>query len=128
MPLRPLSHKKIIRKRTKKFTKFEVDDYPAGRLTRAWRRPRGIDNRMRRRFRGNKPNVRIGYGSDRDSRHRLPSGFRKLLIRTPAELEILLMNNRSYAAEVASNISARKKAQIVRRAAELNVVVTNGRG
>ena len=36
------------------------------------------------------------------------------------------MHNRTYAAEIAHNVSARKRAAIVARAAQLNVNVTNG--
>jgi large subunit ribosomal protein L32e len=42
-------------------------------------------------------------------------------------LELLLMNNRVYAGEIASNISARKRARIVVRARELNVQLTNSK-
>ena len=38
------------------------------------------------------------------------------------------MNNRSYAGEIASNISASKRTEIIKRAAELNVRITNGKG
>ena len=39
----------------------------------------------------------------------LPSGFKKLLIRNEAEIELLLMNNRTYCGEIAQNISALKR-------------------
>jgi len=126
MAPRAVSHKKILKKRINKFVRFESEDYP-NKLKASWRRPRGIDNRVRRRFRGNKPMAKIGYRSDKTTRDLLPSGFKKFLIRNPRELEILLMNNRTYAGEVASNISARTKASIVKRAQELNVRLTNGR-
>ena len=36
------------------------------------------------------------------------------------------MNNRKYSAEIASNVSARKRKAIVDRAAQLNIKVING--
>lgn len=56
----------------------------------------------------------------------LPSGFRKLLIRSEKDIELLLMNNRTYCGEIAQNISSQKRKSIVARAKELNVRLTNG--
>lgn len=64
MAVQPLMKIKKIKKRNKRFTKHEYEDYPH-KLTPAWRRPRGIDSRVRRKFRGNKPMVSIGYGTNK---------------------------------------------------------------
>ena len=68
----------------------------------------------------------VGSKQDHKTRHLLPCGFKKMLIRCEADLEILLMNNRTYCAEIAQNIAAAKRLRIVARARELNVRVTNG--
>jgi len=127
MGVKPQVHKKILKKRINRFVRFESDCYP-GKLAESWRRPRGIDNRVRRRFRGNKQMAKIGFGSDKKTRHLLPSGFKKFLIRNESDLEILLMNNTQFAGEIAHNVSAKKKAQFVKRAAELNVRIINKKG
>jgi hypothetical protein len=59
----PLACKKIIKKRTKRFVRFESEDF--GKLRASWRRPRGIDNRVRRRFRGQRSMPKCGFGSDK---------------------------------------------------------------
>jgi large subunit ribosomal protein L32e len=56
------------------------------------------------------------------------SGFKTFLVRCPADLEILLLNNRTYAGELAHNLSSRKRVALLKRAAELNVKITNSRG
>jgi len=127
MGIKPRGHKKIIKKRIKKFLRYEFEDYP-GRLKATWRRPHGIDNPIRRRFKGQRPCAKIGYGTDKKTRFLLPSGFKKFLVRNEKELEILLMNSSTYAGEIAGNISSRKKSGIVRRAAELGVRILNPRG
>jgi large subunit ribosomal protein L32e len=127
MAVKAIAHKRIIKKRIKKFVRCESEDFP-NKLKASWRRPRGIDNATRRRFRGTRPMAKIGYGSDKATRHLLPSGFKKFLIRNEKELEILLMNNATHAGEIASSVSARKKANIVKRAAELGVRITNPKG
>jgi large subunit ribosomal protein L32e len=50
------------------------------------------------------------------------------LVRSSQDLEILLTNNRTFAGELAHNLSARSRASLIRRAAELNVKLTNSRG
>jgi len=123
MAIKPVAHKKVIKKRTKKFVRFESEDF--GKLESSWRRPRGIDNRVRRRFRGQRRMAKIGFGSDNSTKFLLPNGFKKFLITNAADLEILLMNNRTYSGEIAHSVSAKLKAVLVKRAAELGVRLTN---
>jgi len=70
--------------------------------------------------------VHVGFGSDKATRHRMPSGFYKFTVHNVKELECLLMQNRKYAAEVAHNVSSRKRKEIVERAEMLNIKVLNG--
>ena len=104
MAVTPLRKIRKVKKRSKRFTRHECEDFP-GKLALSWRRPRGIDSRVRRQFRGNKPLVRVGYGTKREHRHVLPNGFKKFLIRNAADLELLLMNNRVFCGELAHNLS-----------------------
>ncbi|MFQ6633760.1 hypothetical protein Gotur_010442 [Gossypium turneri] len=90
-----------------------------------WRRPKGIDSRVRRKFKGCTLMPNIGYGSDKKTRHYLPNGFKKFVVHNVQELELLMMHNRTYCAEIAHDVSTKKRKQIVERAAQLDVVVTN---
>ncbi len=49
-------------------------------LQESWRKPRGIDGRVRRQYRGAIPLVRIGYGSNKKTRGLLPNGFKKFVV------------------------------------------------
>ncbi|XP_011838995.1 PREDICTED: 60S ribosomal protein L32 isoform X1 [Mandrillus leucophaeus] len=91
--LRPLVKPKIVKKRTKKFIRHQSDRYV--KIKRNWRKPRGIDNRVRRRFKGQILMPNIGYGSNKKTKHMLPSGFRKFLVHNVKELEVLLMCNKN---------------------------------
>merc|ERR1719272_175271 len=69
------------------------------------------------------PNV--GYGTDKKTKHMLPSGFLKFVVSCAADLEVLMMHNRKYAAEIAHNLSSRKRIELVERAAQLDIKLTN---
>ena len=127
MAVKPLQRIKKVIKRTKRFTRFQSDKFP-GKIRDSYRKPRGIDNRMKRQFKGNKPLVKVGYGTKCEHKHILPNGFKKFLIRNEKDIEVLLMNNRVFCGELASNLSAEKRKKIAQRAAELNVRLTNYKG
>merc|ERR1712099_84540 len=93
-----------------------------GKLSKSsWRKPKGIDSRVRRRFKGQFLMPSIGYGSNKNTRHMMPDGFLKFVVHNVAELELLMMQNKKYAADV----SAKKRKVIVERAQQLNIKVTN---
>ncbi|KAI9347610.1 ribosomal protein L32e [Obelidium mucronatum] len=122
----PLNKTKIVKKRTNPFTRHQSDRYK--KIDASWRKPKGIDNRVRRRFKGQIAMPKIGYGSNKITKHLLPSGFRKFLVSNVADLDLLLMHNRSYAAEIAHNVSSKKRIEILARAVQLDVKVTNAGG
>ncbi|KAI0307826.1 60S ribosomal protein L32 [Multifurca ochricompacta] len=98
----------IIKKRTKPFKRHQSDRYKS--VKEAWRKPKGIDNRVRRRFKGQLP---------------MPKWLKKFLVNNVRELELLLMHNKSYAAEIAHSVSSRNRVVILERAKALGLKVTN---
>ncbi|XP_035866131.1 60S ribosomal protein L32-like [Phyllostomus discolor] len=121
--LRPLVKPKIVKKRTKKFIRHQSDHYV--KIKRNWRKPRGIDNRVCRRFKGQILMPNIGYVSNKKTKHMLPTGFGKFLAHNVREFEVLLMCNKSYCAEIAHNVSSKNRKAIVERAAQLAIRITN---
>lgn len=72
-----------------------IDDYIWMHLWQpSWRRPKGIDSRVRRKFKGCTLMPNVGYGSDKKTRHSLPNGFKKFVVHNVKELELLMMHNR----------------------------------
>ena len=41
----------------------------------------------------------IGYGSNKKTRHMMPSGHKAFLVNNTRDLDLLLMHNKTYAAE-----------------------------
>lgn len=124
MVVRPLNKLECIKKRSKKFVRHQSDRYD--KVKANWRKPKGIDNRVRRRFKGQFLMPKIGYGSATKTRHVCPDGFKKFVVNNLKELEVLMMQNRTFSAEIAHTTSSRIRKVIVERAAQLNIKVTNG--
>jgi large subunit ribosomal protein L32e len=116
---------KKIKKHPHTFKRYQANRFM--RISRTtWRKPKGIDSKVRRRYRGYDISPKIGYGTNAAHRHVLPSGFKKFRVSNVAELDVLLMQNRTYAAEIAHNVGARKRIAIVERAKQLDIKVLNG--
>merc|ERR1712240_105771 len=123
--VRPIMKKKIVKKRVKKFIRHQSDRYK--KLSTNWRKPKGIDNRVRRKFKGQYLMPSIGYGSNKKTKHcmRDHKGFKKLLVHNLRELEVLMMSNRQFAAEIAKGVPSKNRKSIVERASQLDIYVTN---
>jgi len=120
----PLTKKTIVKKRTKKFARHQSDQFMRIRNS-SWRKPKGIDGRVRRRFKGAIPMPSIGYGSNKETRNIHPHGFKTVVVNNVSELEMLMMHNRTYAATIAHSVSSRVRREIVTRAEQLAIRVTN---
>ncbi|KAI9711758.1 MAG: Scaffold-type E3 ligase [Bogoriella megaspora] len=137
-------HIPIVKKRTARFRRHQSDRFKC--VPENWRKPKGIDNRVRRRFKGQAAMPKIGYGSNKKTRHLMPSGHKAFLVNNTRELDVLLMHNRTFAAEyghpwmkgnegkrltdhnrIAHAVSSRKRVEIIARAKQLGVKVTNGK-
>lgn len=74
----PSVRRKIVKKRTKRFIRHQSERYIS--VKPSWRKPKGIDNRVRRRFKGQYLMPSIGYGSNAKTRHLMPDGFKKFVV------------------------------------------------
>ncbi|KAL0246961.1 hypothetical protein GEMRC1_008167 [Eukaryota sp. GEM-RC1] len=118
-----ISKPTIVKKRTNTFKRWQSDRF--SRVDPSWRKPRGIDSRVRRRFKGITVMPSIGFGSNKDTRHLQQDGFFRMVVRNAAELEALTMSNRRFAAVLHHSLSKKSRKELVSRAKELNINVVN---
>jgi len=52
---------------------------------------------------------KIGNRNNKKTRYNVPGGFKKVTIQNEKELELLLMNNRRFCAEISQKVSAKKR-------------------
>ncbi|ODQ67604.1 60S ribosomal protein L32 [Nadsonia fulvescens var. elongata DSM 6958] len=122
-----ISHPKIVKKNgNKKFKRHHSDRYH--RVGESWRKPKGIDSCVRRRFRGTIAMPKIGYGSNQRTKYMMPSGHKAFRVFNVADVELLLLHQKSYAAEIASTVSSKNRLAIIEKAKSLGVKVTNAGG
>lgn len=122
---RLLKTKKRIATKRPKFVKSESWRYK--RVSPNWSRPRGLDNRIRRRIKGWPASPNVGYGSPRLTRYIHPSGLEEVMVYNVGDLSII--DPATQAARIAGSVGARKRILIVEEALKRNIKILNpGKG
>jgi large subunit ribosomal protein L32e len=96
------------------------------RIHPEWRKPKGVDSKMRRQDKGWPPLVRVGYRGPAEARGLHPSGHYEVLVHRPGDLEGLVPGR--DVARIGGTVGARKRASILERATELGIRVVNPTG
>jgi large subunit ribosomal protein L32e len=112
-----------IKKRIKKFNRHHSDRYK--RVNVAWRKPKGIDNCVRRRFKGKTIMPNIGFGSNSKTRNKTNNGLLKIQVFNTRDLNMLIMSNRKFEAEIGKGVGAKKKNLILKKAINLDIKISN---
>jgi large subunit ribosomal protein L32e len=95
------------------------------RIRDRWRRPRGVDSKMRMKAKGWPKTVNVGYGGPKAARFLHPSGYVEVLVRNLSQIEEL--DPETQAIRIAHTIGGRKRREIIIRAKEKGFHVLNPR-
>ena len=97
------------------------------RLTKAWRRPRGLQSKQRAGILGKGAMATVGYGSPVLTKGLHPSGYDEVLVHNVDDL--VLVDPEFEAVRIGGQVGGKKRAAIVEKAAEFNIKVLNpGKG
>jgi large subunit ribosomal protein L32e len=111
------------RAKAKKPKFIRAESWKYDRFSLSWRKPRGLDNKIRRKILGWPPGPSMGYKGPKIARYLHPSGYREVLVNNVADLSTI--DSSIQAARIAHTVGKRKRADIIAKAKELNIKILN---
>ena len=93
------------------------------RVKESWRRPRGIDSKMRKKVKGWPSSPEVGYRGPKLARGLHPSGYEEVLVRNVDDVR--KVDPKTQAIRIAHQVGARKRVEISAMADELKIHVLN---
>jgi len=93
------------------------------RVSEVWRKPDGVDSKMRRKVKGWPRSVEIGYRGPRKAHNLHPSGYEEILVRNVDDLA--KVDPKIQAIRIAHTVGMRKRAEISMRAGEKHIYIVN---
>jgi large subunit ribosomal protein L32e len=110
-----------VKKKKPNFVRQESWRYD--RLRENWRKPKGIDNKMRRKIKGWPPTVNVGYRGPKAARGFHPSGYEEVLVHNVEELKEV--DPKTQAVRIAHTVGGRNRAQILAEARKKKIIILN---
>jgi large subunit ribosomal protein L32e len=99
------------------------DAHKRAKLTKAWRRPRGYQSKMRLGKRGYARTISAGWGSPRSVEGLARNGLRPVSVATLSQLTAL--DVKKECAVLVRTLGARRKEELLMKAKERKVIVLN---
>jgi len=110
-----------INKKRPHFKRFE--SWRFVRIKDQWRKPRGIDNKMRTELQGWPKSVKIGYRGPAAVRGLHASGMEEVMVWNTKDLE--KVDPETHVARIGGTVGGRKKETLLEKAKELKIRILN---
>jgi len=118
---RLLRVRKRISKKRPHFKRFE--SWRFVRIKDQWRKPRGIDNKMRTELQGWPKSVKIGYRGPTAVRGLHPSGKEEVMVWNVKD--VAKVDPETQVARIGGTVGGKKKETILEKAEELKIRILN---
>lgn len=93
------------------------------RIKENWRRPKGIDSKMRLKIKGKPKMPSIGFRSPKVIRGLHPSGYEEVVVHNIRDLEKI--DPSRQAIKIAHTVGRRKRAELIKIASEKGIKILN---
>ena len=113
--------KKRMSQKRPHFRQFE--EWRLVRIKDHWRKPKGIDNKMRQKRKGWPRTVNVGFRSPKAVRHLHPSGKEEVAVFNVGDLTIV--EPETQVARIGGTVGGRKRRAILKEALELGIRILN---
>ncbi|MCD6242873.1 50S ribosomal protein L32e [Candidatus Bathyarchaeota archaeon] len=93
------------------------------RIKENWRRPRGLDSKMRRKIKGWPKCPEVGYRGPKAARGLHPSGYEEILVYNPNDLD--KVDPEKQAIRIAHTVGIKKRMEIIAKATSKKIRILN---
>lgn len=111
------------RARNKKPEFVRQESWRDSKFSLSWRRPRGLDNKIRRKIKGWPASPSTGYKGPKIARGMHPSGYREVIVNNAEAVAAVDPN--THAIRIAHTVGRKKRAVIIAEAKRLNIKILN---
>lgn len=120
MDQRLLKVRRIMKAKKPKFVR--QDAHKKVRLAEGWRRPKGLQSKVKDQKKGHYRRISVGFGSPAKVRGASRDGFMPVMVSNVSELKKI---GPDQAAVIPRGVGQKKRAEIVKRADELSIKILN---
>lgn len=100
---------------------FIRQEYGRAKISKVWRKPKGVHSKMRHHFKGKRKSPSPGYGSPLKVKGFDKSGLIPLIVNNVNQLP----DSKDYGIVIASSVGMKKKMEIIDKAEQLGLKILN---